>query len=94
MRGEGRGIRGGAGFGRLLPVFGYGFGVAKLREEGEHFFGERGCCSYRVLWFPGIRVSYFLDLHLAVLVILQGDRYFHVMSVRDWGSGGSMVCKP
>jgi hypothetical protein len=39
-------------------------------EEGEHCFGERGCCGYRLLLFPGIRVSYLLDPHLAVFVIL------------------------
>jgi hypothetical protein len=44
--------------------------------------------------FPGARLSYFLDMHPAVFVILQSDRYSHVLFFRYWGQRGSMVCKP
>ena len=71
-------MRVGAAFCRLLAVFGYGFGIAETFEDGEHLFRQGGCYGYRFRMFPGAETPYLLDLHLAVLVIPQGDRYFHV----------------
>ena len=77
----------------VLAVLEYGFGIAELMEEGKHLFREDRCCGYRFLMFPRARLSYFLNLHVAVFVILQRDRYSQVLFFRYWWRGRSMLCK-
>ena len=66
----------------MLTDLGYGFCFSERIEDSEHLFCKGGCCGYRLSMFPGTELAYFRYLHLAVFVILWGDRYFYVLFFR------------